>query len=83
MQTKYVYIYEKINKNKVMCGLTQYSKRKIFVLGLKFLVSWKYSHNKYALAQVLPYMYYVIVKYLKNNCQVAPGIWTEKALIQV
>ena len=32
MQTKYVFVYEKINQNKVMSGLTQYSKRKIFVL---------------------------------------------------
>ena len=28
----HVFVYEKINQNKVMSGLTQYSKHKIFVL---------------------------------------------------
>ena len=32
IQTIYVFVYEKINQNKVMSGLTQYLKRKIFVL---------------------------------------------------
>ena len=27
-----IFVYEKINQNKVMSGLTQYSKHKIFVL---------------------------------------------------
>ena len=40
MKTKYVFVYEKINPNKFMCGSTQYSKRKIFVLVPKKLVSW-------------------------------------------
>ena len=30
-QYMYIFVYEKINQNKVMSGLTQYSKRKIFV----------------------------------------------------
>ena len=32
MQTKYTFVYEKINQNKVMSGSTQYLNRKIFVL---------------------------------------------------
>ena len=31
-QTIYVFVYEKINQNKVMSESTLYSKRKIFVL---------------------------------------------------
>ena len=32
MQTIYVFVYDKLNQNKVMSGSTQYSKRKICVL---------------------------------------------------
>ena len=40
MKTIYVFVYEKINQNRVMSGSTQYSKRKIFVMVPKKLVSW-------------------------------------------
>ena len=40
MQTIYIFVYEKINQNKIMSGSTQYSKRKIFALVPKQLVSW-------------------------------------------
>ena len=46
----YTHLFKKkINQNKVMFGLTQYSKQKIFVLVPKKLVSWNHSYNKYAL----------------------------------
>ena len=49
MQTIYAFVYEKINQNKVMSGSTQYSKRKMFVLVPKLLVSWNHSYHKGAL----------------------------------
>ena len=39
IQTIYIFAYEKINQNKIMSGSTQYSKRKIFVLVPKKLVT--------------------------------------------
>ena len=49
---QYTYLFKKkINENKVMSGLTQYSKYKIFDLVPKKLVSWNHSYNKYALIE--------------------------------
>ena len=39
LQAMYIFVYEKINQNKVLSGSTQYSKREIFVLSLEKLAS--------------------------------------------
>ena len=49
MKTIYVFVYEKINQNKVMSGLTQYSKRKIFVLVSEIAGLLDNSYNNCAL----------------------------------
>ena len=50
IQTIYVFAYEKINQNKAVSGLTQYSKRKIFVFGSEIAGLLDHSYHNSALA---------------------------------
>ena len=41
----YIFVYEKINRKKVLSGSTQYSKHEIFVLIMEKVISWNYSYK--------------------------------------
>ena len=45
----YIFVYEKINPDKVLSGSSKYSKREIFVLIPEKVVSRNNSYYKYAL----------------------------------
>ena len=83
MQTIYLFVFEKINQNKVMSGSNQHSKRKIFVLVPEKLASWNNSYHKCALVYTLFKKYSVLPRHFRLELLPIrrPGLWNAPACL--